>query len=71
MEPAPCVEALAVAFGLSEDDLKREKDRGTDNGLRLTNVADREARTKKQRLDQLRWDLLQTAYQGLTLTQRC
>ena len=33
-------------------------------GFVRPSVADREARTKKQRLDQLRWDLLQMAHQG-------
>jgi hypothetical protein len=33
-------------------------------GFVRPSVADREARTKRQRLDQLRWDLLQMAHQG-------
>lgn len=33
-------------------------------GFVRPSVQDREARTKKQRLDQLRWDLLQMAHQG-------
>jgi hypothetical protein len=33
-------------------------------GFTRPSVPDREARTKKQRLDQLRWDLLQMAHQG-------
>lgn len=55
-----CVSSVRLA--LEKWQKKESEDPGP--GFVKPSVADREARTKKQRLDQLRWDLLQMAHQG-------
>jgi hypothetical protein len=55
-----CVSSVRLA--LEKWQKKEAEDPGP--GFVKPSVADRESRTKKQRLDQLRWDLLQMAHQG-------